>query len=84
MVGLFVFEHGVEDIAPTSGQADQGGVVFFAFGSLLVVIRPAGRIVQCGEGGQEERTLELAVAEPGGLFALMEVPDLVVTGAMPA
>src|SRR5690606_585003 len=65
-----VAEHGEEHVAAAAGQADEGGVVFLALGSLAVVVGPAGGVVQGGEGGQEERPFELAVAGAGGVFAL--------------
>jgi len=35
-----VAEHGVEDVAVASGQADEGGVVFLAFSAFAVVVGP--------------------------------------------
>src|SRR5918998_1038109 len=70
LVEGLVAEHGVEDVAAASGQADQGGVVFFAFGSFAVVVGAAGRVGQGGEGGQEEGAFEFAVAGAGGVFSL--------------
>ena len=64
-----VAEHGVEDVAAAAGQADEGGVVFLALGSFAVVVGAAGRVVQGGERGEEERAFELAVAGPGGMLA---------------
>lgn len=65
---LFAVEHGVEDVAASSGQADEGGVVFLAFGSLAVVVGAAGRVVWRGERGQEQRSFEFVVAGAGGVF----------------
>jgi len=65
-----VAEHGVEDIAAAAGQADQGGVVLLALGPLAVVVGPAGRVGQCGEGGEKERAFELTVAGPCRVLAL--------------
>jgi hypothetical protein len=61
-VGLFCFEHGVEDIAAASGQADEGGVVFLALAALPVVVGAACRVVQGGEGGQEQGAFEFVGA----------------------
>jgi hypothetical protein len=44
------------------GEADEGGVVFLAFGSFAVVVGAAGWVGQCGERGQEERPFEFSVA----------------------
>ena len=41
-VGLFGSQHGVEDVAAAAGQADQGGVVFLAFGAFAVVVAAGG------------------------------------------
>jgi hypothetical protein len=79
-----VAEHRVEDVAAAAGQADERGVVLLALGSFAVVVGPAGRVVQSGERGEEERPFQLAVAGPGRMLALMLVPELRVTGAMPA
>jgi hypothetical protein len=38
LVGLAVAEHGEDDVASASGEADQGGVVFLAFGAFAVVV----------------------------------------------
>ncbi len=67
-VGLFGFERGVEDVAAASGQADQGGVVFLALGPLAVVVVAAGRVVQSGEGGQEQGAYEFVVARSCGML----------------
>jgi hypothetical protein len=61
-VGLFVVEHGEQHVAASSRQADEGGVVFLAFGSLFVVVGAAGGVVQGGERGQEQRSFEFVVA----------------------
>lgn len=66
VVGL-VAEHGVEDVAASAGEADEGGVVFLAFGAFAVVVGAAGRVC---EGGEEEGAFEFAVAAAGGVFAL--------------
>jgi hypothetical protein len=42
LVEGFVAEHGVEDVAASSCEADEGGVVFLAFGSFAVVVGAAG------------------------------------------
>jgi hypothetical protein len=52
----------VQDVAAASGEADQGGVVFLAFGPLAVVVGAADRISpQRREGAEEERSLEVLV-----------------------
>lgn len=74
----------VEDVAAASGQADEGGVAPLALGPLPVVVGAAGRVGQGCEGGEEERAFELAVAGAGRRSPLIDVPELRVTGAMPA
>jgi hypothetical protein len=80
VVGL-VAEHGVKDVAVSSGQADEGGVVVLAFGAFAVVVGPAGGVFEGGERGEEERAFEFAVAGSGGVFApLIEDSEVGVTG----
>lgn len=59
-VGLVVLEHGAEDVTAASGQANQGCIVFLAFGAFSVVVGAVGRVVQCGEGREEQRAFEFA------------------------
>jgi hypothetical protein len=40
LVGDLVAKHGVQDVAAAPGEADEGGVVFLAFGSFPVVVGP--------------------------------------------
>ena len=40
-VGLAVLEHGQDEVAASSGDADDGGVVLLAFGSFAVVVGAA-------------------------------------------
>ena len=47
-------EHGVEDVDAPSGEADEGGVVSFAFAAFLVVVGPARGVFQGGESGEEQ------------------------------
>ena len=47
-VGLVVSDHGEQDVGLAAGQADEGGVVFLALGSLAVVVGPT-----CGVGASE-------------------------------
>src|SRR5690606_35764014 len=69
LIGLLVADHGVEDVAAASGQADEGGVVLLTLGALAVVVGPGGRVLQRREGSKEERALELLVAAPRGVLA---------------
>lgn len=39
-----VLEHGVEDVASSSREEDQGGVVLLALGAFAVVVGAAGRV----------------------------------------
>ena len=58
-----VFEHGVDDVAAAPGEADDGGVVFLAFGAFPLVVGLGERVVARGyPGGPEERVLEFFVA----------------------
>ena len=79
-----VAEHGVQDVAASSGEADEGGVVAFALGAFAVVVGAADGVVEGGQRGQEQRSFEFAVAGPGGCSPRFEVPDRRVTGARPA
>jgi len=48
-------EHGKQDVAASSGEADEGGVVgFFALGSFAVVVGAAGGVVQGGEAKRKK------------------------------
>ena len=69
-VGLAVAEHGVDDVGAAAGQADQGGVVPFAGGSLAVVVGPAVGVPERGERGEEQRRLQGVVAALGAGLAL--------------
>lgn len=62
MVQGLVLEHGVQDVASASSEADERGVVFLAFGSLAVVVGATGGVVQRGEGRKEQRAFEFAVS----------------------
>jgi hypothetical protein len=70
LVEGLVAEHGVQDVAAASGQADEGCVVFLAFGSFAVVVGAVDRVGQGGEGSEEEGAFEFAVAAAGGVLAL--------------
>jgi hypothetical protein len=69
LVGLAVAEHGEDDVASASGEADQGGVVFLAFGAFAVVVRAGDGVFERGERGEEERSFEFLVPTAGGVFA---------------
>jgi hypothetical protein len=49
LVEGFVAEHGVEDVTASSGEADEGGVVFLAFGSDLGKRVRVVLFAQCNE-----------------------------------
>ena len=53
LVGLAGAEHCQDDVAAASGEADEGGVVAFAFGSFPVVERLGRGVAQGGERGEE-------------------------------
>ena len=74
-------EHDVEDVAAASGEADEGGGVFLAFGSFAVVVGAASEVC---EGCEEEGAFEFAVDASGRCSPRMLVPEWWVTGAMPA
>ena len=40
------FEHGVDDVASAAGEADEGGVVAFAFDSFALVVGAAVGVVE--------------------------------------
>ena len=68
LVGRAVAQHGVQDVAAAAREADQGGVVLLALAAFAVVVRPRGRVVQCGERGEEHRSFEVFVAASGGVL----------------
>jgi hypothetical protein len=68
LVEGLVAEDGEQDVAAASGEADEGGVVFLAFGVFVVVVGAADRVGQGREGGVEEGVFELAVAGSGGML----------------
>ena len=70
LVGLASDEHGEDDVAAAAGQADEGGVVAFAFGSFAVVEGFGGGVAQGGEGGQEHSVLEPVVSAAALGFAV--------------
>ena len=64
-----VADHGVEDVAASSGEGDEGLVVAFALADLAVVVGPGDGVAQSRESGQKESSFEYLVAPPGGMFA---------------
>jgi hypothetical protein len=68
LVGLAVAEHGEDDVAASPGEADQGGVVFLAFGAFAVV-GAGSRVFERGERGKEERSFELLVTAAGRMLS---------------
>ena len=64
-----VAEHGEEDVAAASGEGDEGLVVALAFGAFAVVVGPRRRVVQGGEGGEEQGAFEFLVARAGWVLA---------------
>src|SRR5438874_13408635 len=69
LVGGLGAQHGVQDVDAASCEAEEGGVVFLAFGAFAVVVGAAGRVGQGGERGQEERAFEVLVAAFGWVLA---------------
>jgi hypothetical protein len=67
---LSVAEHGEDDVAASAGEADQGGVVPLALGSLAVVEGLRRRISQRGERGEEHGVLQPVVAPAALGFAV--------------
>src|SRR5690606_6098250 len=65
-----VAEHGEQDVAAAAGEADQRRVVFLPFGAFLVVVGAADGVGQGSERGEEEGSLELAIACSRRMFAL--------------
>ena len=66
LVGGLGFEHGQDDVAAASGDADHGGVVAFAFGSFALVVGAGVGVVLGGDEGRgEEGVLESVVAASG-------------------
>ena len=59
-VGGGGFEHGEDDVASASGEADDGGVVFLAFGPFSLVVGLGVWVVL----GGDERSDEHGVFEP--------------------
>lgn len=57
LVGLLGGEHGQDDVAAAAGEADDRGVVAFAFGSLAVVEGLRLGAAERGERGEEHRVL---------------------------
>ena len=70
LVGLLGCERGEDDVAASSGEADDRGVVAFSFGSFAVVEGlGVGRTQGC-EGGEEHGVLEAVVASSALGFAV--------------
>ena len=66
LVGGLGFEHGYDDVAAFAGDADDGGVVAFAFGSFLLVVGAGVGVVLGGdEGCLEHGVFESVVAASG-------------------
>ncbi len=81
LVGLAGAEHGEDDVAAAAGQADQGGVVAFAFGAFAVVEGLGRRVAQGGERGEEHGVLEPVVASSALRLALERRPRLASHGS---
>ena len=65
-----VFEHAVDDVAASSGEADDGGVVVFALFAFAFVAGGGHGVFDAGdERGLPQRVLESFVASSGGAFA---------------
>jgi len=62
-------EHGEQDVAASSGEADEGGVVLLSLGSFPVVVGAADGVCKGCAGGEEESAFEFAVAAAGWVFA---------------
>ena len=61
MVGLVegsVAEHGEEDVAPASGEGDEGLVVAFALGNFAVVVGARDGVAKGGERGEKQGAFE--------------------------
>src|SRR6185437_16319034 len=56
LVGLVGAEHGEDDVAAAAGQADERGVMAFAFGAFAVVERFGRGVAQRGERGDRKST----------------------------
>jgi hypothetical protein len=65
LVGLLGVEHGEDDVAASSGEADDGGVVAFAFGAFAVVEGFGLGRAEGGERGEEHGVLQPMVAASG-------------------
>ena len=78
-----MLEHREDDVAAAAGQADHGGVVVLALGALAIVVGLGVRVRVRGDpGGVEQRVFQPLVAR--ACAPRIEVPDLRVTGAIPA
>lgn len=64
-----VAEHGVENVAASSGESDKGLVVAFALSDFAVVVGARDRIAEGGEGGEKQRPLQDLVSASGGVLA---------------
>lgn len=80
-----VFEHAVDHVAASAGEADDGGVVVLALLAFALVVGDGRRVfVLATNEDCHSAFLRRLLPRPEGLSPLMPVPDWPVTGAMPA
>ena len=84
LVGGFGFEHGEDDVAAASGDADDGGVVAFAFGSFGLVVGGAAGSCWVATKAPVNMAFLRRWLPPRGLRVVAVRPDWRSTGASAA
>ena len=81
---LAVSEHGIEDVAAAPGEGDQGFVVAFVLGDLVVVVGPGEGSLRAANADRKRARWRTLFPPRGGCSPRIEDPDRRVTGARPA
>ena len=69
LINCAVAEHGVEHVAASACECDEGLVVALALGDLAVVVGTGDGVAESRESGKEQRAFEDFVASFGGVLA---------------
>ena len=69
LINCAVAEHGVEHVAASACECDEGLVVAFALGDFPVVVGTGDGVAESRESGKEQRAFEDLVAAPRGVLA---------------
>ena len=81
LINCAVAEHGVEDVAASSGQGDEGLIVVFPFSDLPVVVRAGDRSLRAAKAERNSVRFRTLLPRFEECSPRIEDPDRHVTGA---